>query len=106
VCELDGDMVPLAPRNGDRVVARRAGGARAAPARPLRRVGDPARELAELSHDLDLLVIGTRGRAPLRRALTDSVSRKLIATTRCPLLTVPSQAAAACSALSSRSEQR
>jgi len=99
VCELDGDMVPLAPRNGDRVVARRAGGARAAPARPLRRVGDPARELAELSHDLDLLVIGTRGRAPLRRALNGSVSRRLIATARCPLLIVPLQAAASMAAM-------
>jgi nucleotide-binding universal stress UspA family protein len=65
-----------------------------APVRPLRRVGDPAGELAELSHDLDLLVIGTRGRAPLRRALTGSVSRQLIATTRCPLLIVPPRAAA------------
>ena len=66
-----------------------------APVRPLRRVGDPAAELAELSQDLDLLVIGTRGRAPLRRALTGSVSRKLIATARCPLLIVPPQAAVA-----------
>ena len=64
-----------------------------APVRPLRRVGDPAAELAELSQDLDLLVIGTRGRAPLRRAVTGSVSRKLIATARCPLLVVPPQAA-------------
>jgi nucleotide-binding universal stress UspA family protein len=57
--------------------------------RPLRPVGDPAVELAELSEDLDLLVIGTRGRAPLRRALTGSVSRGLIARARCPLLIVP-----------------
>ena len=49
----------------------------------------PSSELAELSRDLDLLVIGTRGRAPLRRALTGSVSRNLIATVRCPLLIVP-----------------
>ena len=70
-----------------------------APVRPLRRVGDPAGELAELSHDLDLLVIGTRGRAPLRRALTGSVSRQLIATTRCPLLIVPHRAAAAMAAM-------
>jgi nucleotide-binding universal stress UspA family protein len=56
--------------------------------RPLRPVGDPAVELADLSEDLDLLVIGTRGRAPLRRALTGSVSRRLIARARCPLLIV------------------
>jgi nucleotide-binding universal stress UspA family protein len=70
-----------------------------APVRPLRRVGDPACELAELSHDLDLLVIGTRGRAPLRRALTGSVSRELIAITRCPLLIVPPRTAAAMAAM-------
>jgi nucleotide-binding universal stress UspA family protein len=57
--------------------------------RPLRQVGDPAVELAELSDDLDLLVIGTRGRAPVRRALTGSVSHGLIARSRCPLLIVP-----------------
>jgi nucleotide-binding universal stress UspA family protein len=60
--------------------------------RPLRRVGDPAAELTELSQDLDLLVVGSRGRAPLRRAVTGSVSRTLIATARCPLLVVPRQA--------------
>jgi nucleotide-binding universal stress UspA family protein len=57
--------------------------------RPLRLIGDPTVELAELSDDLDLLVIGTRGRASLRRVFTGSVSRGLIARTRCPLLVVP-----------------
>ena len=60
--------------------------------RPLRLIGDPAVELAELSDDLDLLVIGTRGRASLRRALTGSASRALIARARCPLLVVPTAA--------------
>lgn len=59
--------------------------------RPLRLIGRPAVELAELSDDLDLLLIGTRGRASLRRALTGSVSRALIARARCPLLVVPSR---------------
>lgn len=57
--------------------------------RPRHQVGDPAVELAEVSEDLDLLVIGTRGRAPVRRALTGSVSHGLIERTRCPLLIVP-----------------
>jgi nucleotide-binding universal stress UspA family protein len=70
-----------------------------APVRPLRQVGNPADELAELSHDLDLLVIGTRGRAPLRRALTGRVSRKLIATARCPLLIVPPRTTVATAAM-------
>jgi nucleotide-binding universal stress UspA family protein len=62
--------------------------------RPLRRVGDPAVELTEISDGLDLLVIGTRGRAPVRRALTGSVSESLIASARCPLLIVPPRMAA------------
>ncbi len=60
-----------------------------APVRPVRLIGDPARELAQLSRGLDLLVVGTRGGSFLRRALTGSVSRSLIAATRCPLLIVP-----------------
>jgi nucleotide-binding universal stress UspA family protein len=57
--------------------------------RPAHLIGDPARQLARLSGDLDLLVIGRRGRPFLRRVLTGSVSTSLIATTRCPLLIVP-----------------
>lgn len=60
-----------------------------APVRTIRPIGDAATELAKISRHLDLLVIGTRGRAPLRRALTGSVSGTLIGTTRCPLLIVP-----------------
>lgn len=65
-----------------------------APVRIMQSVGDPADELAQLSHQFDLLVVGTRGRAPLRRALTGSVSAKLMRTTRCPLLVVPPKRAA------------
>ena len=98
-CEVDGDVV--ASRREAAIEWWLAGLVEQVPApvRPLRRVGDPAAELAELSQDLDLLVIGTRGRAPLRRALTGSVSRKLIATARCPLLIVPPQAAVAMAAM-------
>lgn len=59
-----------------------------APVRAVRRIGDPADELARHSEQLDLLVIGTRGRARLRR-LTGSVSRALITTSGCALLIVP-----------------
>jgi nucleotide-binding universal stress UspA family protein len=62
--------------------------------RIVRAVGDPATELAQLADQFDLLVVGTRGRAPLRRALTGSVSAKLMRTTRCPLLVVPPERAA------------
>ena len=98
-CEADGDVV--ASRRGAVIEWWLAGLVEQVPApvRTLRPVGDPASELAELSRDLDLLVIGTRGRAPLRRALTGSVSRNLIATVRCPLLIVPPGRAAANAAM-------
>jgi nucleotide-binding universal stress UspA family protein len=60
------------------------------PVRVSRPAGDAANELAQLSDELDLLIVGTRGQTPLRRALTGSVSTKLVATTRCLLLIVPS----------------
>jgi nucleotide-binding universal stress UspA family protein len=56
---------------------------------PLRLVGDAASELTDLSHDLDLLIVGSRGRAPLSRLLTGSVSSCLIAESGCPVLVVP-----------------
>jgi nucleotide-binding universal stress UspA family protein len=60
-----------------------------APVRPVRLIGDPAAELAQHSRGLDLLVVGARGGGFLRRALTGSVSSRLVATTSCPLLVVP-----------------
>ena len=59
------------------------------PVRPVHLIGHPVRRLAQLSGNLDLLVIGRRGRHFLRRVLTRSTSTSLIATTRCPLLIVP-----------------
>lgn len=55
--------------------------------------GDPAEELTSLSEDLDLLIVGSRGRAPLRRIFTGSVSRELMTMCRCPLLVVPASIA-------------
>jgi nucleotide-binding universal stress UspA family protein len=94
-CEVDGDVVASHREAAIEWWLAELAEQVPAPVRPLGRVGDPAGQLAELSHDLDLLVIGTRGRAPLRRALTGSESRRLIATARCPLLIVPPRAAAA-----------
>jgi nucleotide-binding universal stress UspA family protein len=62
-----------------------------APVRIIRAAGDPAEELARISEQLDLLVVGTRSRSPLWRALTGSVSAELLRTTRCPLLVVSSK---------------
>jgi nucleotide-binding universal stress UspA family protein len=57
--------------------------------RPLRLVGDPIPALADLSLDLDLLIVGTRSRSRLRRLLDGGVSAGLLGHVRCPLLVVP-----------------
>jgi nucleotide-binding universal stress UspA family protein len=49
-------------------------------------VGDPARELADAAHDLDLLVTGSRGYGPVRRLMLGSTSTKLVHEAPCPVL--------------------
>jgi nucleotide-binding universal stress UspA family protein len=56
--------------------------------------GSPAAMLAEASADVDLLVVGSRGHGPLRRALLGSVSRALTEHAHCPLVVVPRGAGA------------
>jgi nucleotide-binding universal stress UspA family protein len=51
--------------------------------------GDPAEVLAHVTDRLDLLVMGSRRRSPLRRALLGSVSRDVLHTTRCPVVVLP-----------------
>jgi nucleotide-binding universal stress UspA family protein len=51
--------------------------------------GDPADTLLELSRRLDLLVCGSRGYGPLRAVLLGSVSRRLAAEARCPVVVLP-----------------
>ena len=55
----------------------------------IRAVGDPVASLAELSHDFDLLVVGTHGRGSIRRIVGPSLTRELIEATQCPVLIVP-----------------
>lgn len=52
-------------------------------------VGDPASVLTELSHDCDLIVIGSRGRGGFADRLLGSVSSALPAHARCPVVVVP-----------------
>jgi nucleotide-binding universal stress UspA family protein len=49
-------------------------------------VGTPWKELAALSEDLDLLVVGARGYGPARRLVLGSTSVKLARRAACPLL--------------------
>jgi nucleotide-binding universal stress UspA family protein len=52
-------------------------------------VGDPADVLIELSARFDVLVCGSRGYGPLRAVLLGSVSHKLVAEARCPVIVLP-----------------
>jgi len=51
--------------------------------------GDTAAALEERAVELDLLVIGSRGRGPLRTRVLGSVSADVIRTAPCPVVVVP-----------------
>jgi nucleotide-binding universal stress UspA family protein len=53
------------------------------------RKGDPADELVAASREVDLLVIGSRGRGARRAALLGSVSGKVAERAACPVLILP-----------------
>ena len=57
--------------------------------RTLALTGDPMTELARASAELDLLVVGSRGRSRPAAALLGSVSGHLVAQAECPLVVVP-----------------
>lgn len=52
-------------------------------------IGTPWKELASRSTDLDLLVVGSRTRGPLRRLALGSTATKLVRRAACPLLVAP-----------------
>ena len=55
-------------------------------------VGAPPDELIAFGDELDLLVVGSRGRGPLRRLILGSTSLHLTREARCPLLVIPRSA--------------
>jgi nucleotide-binding universal stress UspA family protein len=52
-------------------------------------VGEPGPELVAISQQFDLLVVGSHGYGPVRRALAGSVASHLIERCRCPLIVTP-----------------
>jgi nucleotide-binding universal stress UspA family protein len=52
-------------------------------------IGHAGEALAEASHDVDLLVCGSRGYGPLRAVMLGGVSSELAHSSACPLLIVP-----------------
>ena len=55
--------------------------------------GDPARVLARLGVELDLLIVGSRSRGRALRTLMGSVASELIRTSPCPVIVTPRAAA-------------
>ena len=51
--------------------------------------GDPAHVIAEITAELDLLLIGSRGYGPLRRTVLGSVAAGVIGRAECPVLVLP-----------------
>jgi nucleotide-binding universal stress UspA family protein len=51
--------------------------------------GTPADRLAAESHDLDLLILGSRGHGPLRRIVLGSVTGAVVRDAGCPVLALP-----------------
>ena len=52
-------------------------------------MNSPVTALEQLSHDVDLLVCGSRGYGPLGSVLLGGVSRRLIHRAACPVIVVP-----------------
>lgn len=55
--------------------------------------GSPPAVLAHQSAELDLLVVGSRGYGPVRRALIGGVANRLLGLATCPVVVVPRSAA-------------
>jgi nucleotide-binding universal stress UspA family protein len=65
--------------------------------------GPPAEMLAQQGIDLDLLVVGSRGYGPLRRALLGGVSGRVMELAPCPVIVTPRGAESESEAAASRS---
>jgi nucleotide-binding universal stress UspA family protein len=52
-------------------------------------VGSAVEELVELSHSVDMIVVGSRGWGPVRRLLLGSTSERLVREAACPVIAVP-----------------
>jgi nucleotide-binding universal stress UspA family protein len=59
------------------------------PVEHVRLTGDPGRALVAETANTGLLVLGSHGRGPVRRALLGSVSAHVVREARCPVIVCP-----------------
>lgn len=71
------------------VDAARAGESADVPVTTAAITGDPARELAKLSSDADMLVVGGHGHGPLVEAFLGSVAADVLRRAHCPVVIIP-----------------
>ncbi|MBI5104018.1 MAG: universal stress protein [Solirubrobacterales bacterium] len=76
------------PGDGTRLEAVCRAAADRVPATSQRLEGEPQAALSKVE-DADLLVLGSRGRSPLRRVLGGSVSADVVHHARCPVVVLP-----------------
>ena len=62
------------------------------PAEPFFAVGDAGRILVELSEQLDLLLLGSRGYGPMHSVLIGGVSGRVVREAACPVIVLPRRA--------------
>jgi nucleotide-binding universal stress UspA family protein len=86
-----GGYAPQSPPDPDSVIAEALDSIDTRLGAEARRLeGSPADQIAAASaHDVDLLVVGSRGYGPMTRVLLGSVSKRLIDAAPCPVLVVP-----------------
>jgi nucleotide-binding universal stress UspA family protein len=84
--DVEGEHMLWARRKAEAAVAELGGDV---PVEVEAFLGAPAEQLAAVSEHLDLLVCGSRGYGPLRAVLLGSVSRRLMAEARCPVILLP-----------------
>jgi nucleotide-binding universal stress UspA family protein len=85
--ELDAELETTHREALERRVADLAAGG--VPVTGVFRIGNPGRELAALSEELDLLVVGSRGYGPVRAVLLGGVSHALVIGAACPVIVLP-----------------
>jgi len=86
--DIDAEPALHAQKQAERLVAPCAHAYPQVEFRATAVLGRPARVLQRLTDDASLLVVGTRGHAPIRQTVLGSVSRNVVRRASCPVIVV------------------